>query len=153
MQYKVFSIPLFEGEELMEEMNRFLRGHKVIQVQRQLLPEVQPPCWTFCVEYLDVTDTRSPQQWHRKEKVDYKSVLDESTFKVFSRLREIRKKLADDDAVPAYSVFTDAELSEIARLLENGDGNLLKINGIGVKKVEKYGEMLCRLYNDSQVEL
>ena len=32
MQYEVFTIPVLGGSEESERMNRFLRGHKVVQV-------------------------------------------------------------------------------------------------------------------------
>ncbi len=40
----------------------------------------------------------------------------------------------------AYAVFTDEELSNIAKLDEITAPNMLKIKGIGEKKVEKYGQ-------------
>ena len=43
-------------------------------------------------------------------------VLDGRTFEVFSKLRVFRKQIAERDAVPAYAVYTDAELAEIAKL-------------------------------------
>jgi|AntRauTorckE5430_2_1112549.scaffolds.fasta_scaffold02860_1 superfamily II DNA helicase RecQ len=41
-------------------------------------------------------------------------------------------------AVPAYMIFTDGELAEIATLSVTTPEELLKIKGIGEKKVEKY---------------
>lgn len=75
-----------------------------------------------------------------KEKVDYKSILDEATFKVFARLREIRKQIANEDALPAFAVFTDEELSEIAKLPEITAKMMQSIKGIGEKKTERYAE-------------
>ncbi len=150
MQYKIFSIPICGGEEVTEEMNKFLRSCRIINVERKLVENVHPACWSFCIEYMD--SQANSNVWQKKEKVDYKTVLDEETFKVFARLREIRKRIADADAVPAYAVFTDAELADIASLPEKNGNSLLKIEGIGKKKVEKYGEMLCQLLNDNSSE-
>lgn len=147
MQYKIFTIPINGGETQNEEMNKFLRAFRIVNVERKLVENLGVFYWCFCIEYMD--STVSNNLWQKKEKVDYKSVLDEETFKVFARLREIRKHIADDDAVPAYAVFTDAELAEIAALPEKSGTALLKIDGIGKKKIEKYGEMLCQLFNDN----
>ena len=75
-----------------------------------------------------------------KTKVDYREVLDEATFKIFSKLREIRKKIATDEGLPAYAIFTDEELSNIAKLEEIAASKIQTIKGIGEKKVEKYAQ-------------
>ena len=79
-------------------------------------------------------------------KTDYKKVLSEKEFEIFSKLREIRKQLAIKDAVQAYLVFTDEELANIARLPNIELGKLISIKGIGEKKVEKYGKPLLEMY-------
>ena len=48
-------------------------------------------------------------------RIDYKEVLDEKTFALFSKLREKRKVLAEKDAVPVYSVFTNEQLAQMAQ--------------------------------------
>lgn len=53
----------------------------------------------------------------------------------------IRKQIAKDEAIPAYAVFTDAELAELAKM--EGVLSLAKmktVKGIGEKKIEKYGQ-------------
>ena len=62
--------------------------------------------------------TANVSQTASKEKVDYKLVLSEADFSLFSRLREIRKQIAIADAVPAYAVFTDEELAGIPFLVQ-----------------------------------
>jgi ATP-dependent DNA helicase RecQ len=64
---------------------------------------------------------------------------------LFSKLRIYRKQLAENDTVPAYAVFTDAELAEIAKLESITHKNLLTINGIDEKRVEKYGKQICEM--------
>lgn len=148
MQYRIFTIPICGGEELNDEMNKFLRAHRIVNVERKLV-ENENACWSFCIEYIDsAVAVVNNNVWQKKEKVDYKTVLDEETFNIFVRLREIRKQIADSDAVPAYAVFTDAELAGIAALPEKTPSELQKIDGIGAKKVEKYGEALCNLFNE-----
>ena len=103
--------------------------------------------WAFCVTYLLGTPPKvqAPQP-ERKEKVDYRNVLEAPTFARFAVLRSIRKRLAEADAVPAFAVFTDAELAELAKLEELTPKQMLSLSGIGEKRVEKYGESLCQLY-------
>ena len=37
MQYEIFTIPIVGGGEESERMNRFLRSHKVVQVDWELV--------------------------------------------------------------------------------------------------------------------
>jgi superfamily II DNA helicase RecQ len=74
--------------------------------------------------------------------VDYRQVLDASTFALFSRLRDLRKTLAEQENVPPYAVFTNEQLAEIAKRRCDSPAALGKINGIGTARVEKYGAIL-----------
>ena len=59
----------------------------------------------------------------------------------FEALRELRSKIAKNDNVPAYIVFSDATLKEMAKKLPIDEKSFLKINGVGEVKLEKYGEI------------
>ena len=66
---------------------------------------------------------------------------------LFDRLREWRKDRAADEKVPAFVVFTDATLQLIAEHKPVTEQALLRINGIGRAKVDRYGDdvlSLCR---------
>jgi len=146
MQFKIFNIPVPGSEAEVEEMNRFLRGNRIVAVEKQLISIGNVSCWSFCVQYIVSSDIKpSSAQGERKEKIDYRNVLDAPTFEIFSKLRVLRKQIADNDAVPAYAVYTDAELAEIAKLEAITPQNLLTISGIGDKRVEKYGKILCEM--------
>jgi len=125
---------------MMEEMNKFLRGNKIVDVAQEFLSDNTGAYWCFCVKYLSDCNPSSYNEKQRKNKIDYKEILEEEAFKKFMKLREIRKVIAESEALPAYAVFTDKELSEIARLNEISENNMKKIEGIGDKKVEKYGK-------------
>ncbi|MBI5425638.1 MAG: DNA helicase RecQ [Opitutae bacterium] len=58
---------------------------------------------------------------------------------LFARLRELRKKLADERGVPAYVVFGDATLRQLAREYPIDVDQLDGITGIGEKKRAEYG--------------
>ncbi|MBK8193472.1 MAG: HRDC domain-containing protein [Lewinellaceae bacterium] len=73
------------------------------------------------------------------KRVDYRQVLDEATFKRFAALRDIRKRVAEAESVPAYVVFTDGELAAIAKLEVITPAGLSAVEGVGEKKIEKYG--------------
>lgn len=148
MQIKIFTVPVMSGEQINEELNLFLRSQKIIEIDRQLINQKDAAFWSFCITYLPVTTASNASANEHRGKIDYKQVLDEQTFTVFSRLRAIRKQLADRDAVPAYAVFTDAEIAEIAKIEHPTSKALRAIPGIGEKKIEKYGTEICQLLNN-----
>ena len=139
MQIKLFTIPIIGGEQSEVELNAFLRSRKILEVERQLVNKGQDAYWCFCVSYVDGSRATPPTK-SQKEKPDYRKLLDEPAFRRFSKFRAIRKNVAEADAVPAYAVFTNAELAEIAKLGKDITlAELKKIPGIGEKKLEKYG--------------
>lgn len=52
MQIKIFTIPCVESNESNEELNRFLRGNKIVNVEKQFYILNNQAYWTFCVTYL-----------------------------------------------------------------------------------------------------
>jgi ATP-dependent DNA helicase RecQ len=59
---------------------------------------------------------------------------------LFEALRGLRKQLADEQNVPAYVVFSDATLAEMAALRPATLAELLDVNGVGQTKLERYGD-------------
>lgn len=146
MQLKFFNIPINTNTEDEEQVNKFLRSVKILEIKRDLIILENSASWAICVSYLpNGLSNYTPMP--TRGKVDYKNELSESEFRKFSVLRKIRKQIADDDAVPAYAVFTDSELAEIVRLEKIETLALQKIKGVGLKKIEKYGKKLCDIYS------
>src|SRR5690606_12707561 len=61
---------------------------------------------------------------------------------VFQALRAWRIDVAREHGVPAYTVFHDSTLREIATVLPRSLDELQGISGIGATKLERYGEAL-----------
>lgn len=146
MQYKIFTIPIIGSEIETENLNKFLRANKVVKVDKELVTMGENACWTFCVQY--ILPPLSTPIGEKKEKTDYKNLLDENQFKTFSLLRKCRKAIADEDAVPAFAVFIDSELAEMAKLKELNAKTISSINGIGTQRAEKYAHRLLSKINE-----
>ena len=58
---------------------------------------------------------------------------------LFDRLRRLRKKLADERLVPAYIVFSDVALRQMARYYPESDEAFSRVSGVGEKKLQEYG--------------
>ena len=59
---------------------------------------------------------------------------------LFDMLRQLRREEATQRAVPAYIVFSDATLREMARLRPTTLEQLLEIRGVGQKKLADFGQ-------------
>ncbi len=152
MQIQIFSIPILGGENELNELNHFLRAHRVADMQKQLVQKGDMNYWTFCVTYLDVIVNKPQELEPRKGKVDYREILDEPVFARFCEMRKIRKQIAENEAIPPFAVFTDAELAEIAKQDTPSLQSIKNISGIGAKKIEKYGAYFCGLKNETSWE-
>ena len=64
---------------------------------------------------------------------------------LFGSLREWRKARAEADSVPAYVVFTDATLEAMAEVRPSTRQAMLKVNGVGAAKLEKYADELLAI--------
>jgi ATP-dependent DNA helicase RecQ len=59
---------------------------------------------------------------------------------LFAILRTLRKELASEQGVPPYIIFSDVTLREMARDYPTNEDQLSDISGVGMKKLEQYGE-------------
>ena len=79
-----------------------------------------------------------------KEKVQKARIEKKSWEKVdeglFEALRVLRRKLADQRGVPAYVLFNDATLRDMARLRPSTPSALLGVRGVGEKKLADLGQ-------------
>ena len=103
MPFEFIQIPTNGQGSAKEELNKLLRGGRIASVRKEFVPNGEDSFWAFCIEFLDgqlVTgkSTSGP-------KVDYKEVLSPVDFAVFSKLRDLRKAIAEKEAIPAYSIF------------------------------------------------
>ena len=59
---------------------------------------------------------------------------------LFNRLRALRKTLADERGVPAYVVFSDKTLQDMAARRPGSPAELLAVHGVGLRKLAEYGD-------------
>lgn len=147
MQIKVFHVPVAENGEMLAELNRFLAGNKILEVNNQFCQSTGGGCWSFCVKYLPQTQPGQVPLPNTRSKVDYKEVLSQEEFEIFAKLRECRKAIAAEDGIPPFAVFVDEELAGLSRLSEITITSMKTVHGIGDKKAERYGKRLVTMFN------
>jgi len=65
--------------------------------------------------------------------------------KLFAKLRKLRKAIADEENIPPYVVFNDATLIELSEVQPISPSEMLGINGIGQRKLERFGRPFMQL--------
>ncbi|WP_210473957.1 ATP-dependent DNA helicase RecQ [Vibrio crassostreae] len=68
--------------------------------------------------------------------------------KLFAKLRKLRKSIADEDGLPPYVVFSDATLIDMAEVLPTSYGEMLAVNGVGQRKLDKYADPFLDLIQE-----
>ncbi len=64
---------------------------------------------------------------------------------IIEALRKLRTELARQRRVPAYIIFGDATLRDLASKSPCTPEELLRVSGIGLKKLEQYGERILEV--------
>jgi len=67
---------------------------------------------------------------------------------LFEELRKLRRDLADERSLPAYIIFGDTALRDMARKRPSSPAAFLLVHGVGEKKLEQYGETMLNAIRD-----
>ena len=88
---------------------------------------------------------RKPREFKKGETRKQSKIVEESwegvDRKLFNELRDLRRTLAEKKNVPAYVIFGDATLREMARIRPTTLENFNEVKGVGKKKSKDYGEV------------
>jgi ATP-dependent DNA helicase RecQ len=71
--------------------------------------------------------------------------LDDAAAERFAALKAWRAEVAREHNLPAYIVFHDAALAEMARARPSTLDDLAGISGVGSRKLAAYGEEILRV--------
>jgi superfamily II DNA helicase RecQ len=79
---------------------------------------------------------------------------DENThLALFEALRDWRRQVAREHGVPAYTVFHDSTLEEIARRRPGSTEELRAVSGVGAVKLERYGVAVLGVVQGAQRQI
>lgn len=139
MNYRVFQYPLPAPEEL-PELNGFLASNRIATVSHHLATTPDGAMLVFVVQ---TAGPAAPAGTLRNTaRTDFRELLSPAAFVVFDRLRKARKEWAEAEAVPVYTIFSNAQLADMVQRSVRSTGDLAKVEGVGPARIEKYGERL-----------
>lgn len=147
MSFRFFTIPMQGAGDSEAELNEFLSCHKVLAVDRRWVDQGENSFWAFCVDYLPRGAGRanSARSEPSRTRVDYKDILSPEEFIVFAKLRQLRKDIAQAEAIPIYAVFTNQQLATMVQKRAQTKGALDEIAGVGDARVQKFGDRVLDL--------
>jgi len=67
---------------------------------------------------------------------------------LFQLLRTVRKRLADEENVPPFVVFSDATLVAMASAMPRSEAEMLQVSGVGDHKLRRYGGEFLRAIDE-----
>jgi ATP-dependent DNA helicase RecQ len=118
----------FNTLRLTETSREVLRGERRLSLRRQTAKPVSRRGERRAVDKARITATP-----------------DSANAIVFEALRGWRRDMAKEHGVPAYTIFHDSTLLELAERLPSSLDDLRDISGIGATKLERYGEALLEV--------
>lgn len=68
--------------------------------------------------------------------------------KLFEELQLFRTSVSNSEDIPPFQVFTQKTLFELCELLPMDKSQLIKVNGMGKIRVNKYGDEILEIIND-----
>jgi len=151
MKLKFFSVNALDPEADQDRLDGFCSSHRLVSVDKRFVENGEFCFWSVCVVYLEVSSSPSKPTvaLNKRAQVDYRETLNEEDFAAYSKLRELRKALADSDGVPIYAVFTNAQLADMVTNRATSLTALGEINGIGSAKLDKYGKHFTKLLQNT----
>jgi len=149
LKYKFFYIPAIDSLAEGEALTKFCANRKILAVEKHFVSCGRDSAWAFCVQYLDSGDTGEPS---RKNKVDYKEVLDGPDFDLYSRLRSLRKVIAEAEGVPLYSVFTNEQMAAMVTDRAASLADLARIPGVGQSRLDRFGARFLEILRTRTTE-
>jgi ATP-dependent DNA helicase RecQ len=87
-----------------------------------------------------LTTPISPQDKKQKQKVVKMAAEREPNKDLFTELKKVRYSISKEENVPAYIIFNDKSLKLMASELPITENQFLAISGVGMNKMEQYGE-------------
>ena len=141
-QFSSFFISPFGEMGACDELNLFLRSHRIVNVEKRLVDGERGTGWLFLVEYGAEVKTQSPSA----PRIDYRDVLNEQEYALFDRLRELRKDIAEKQGVPVYAVFTNEQLAGMVKTPPLALKDILALSGVGDARVKQYGEAFLSIF-------
>ena len=136
------------GDRLLEinalEIGEF-KALKLTNIAKQILTNKQSVNIRSANLQQDSTPVKA--RLSSKPKMEYEVNSD-----IFEKLQLLRREIAQEESMPAYIIFDNKTLNEMAHFLPDSEEKLLQINGVGQVKLDKYGKRFLALLSSLRAD-
>jgi superfamily II DNA helicase RecQ len=141
-----FFVSPFGEKTVCDELNAFLKSHRIVNVEKRLIDGDRGTGWVFLVEYGAENKNQVPVS--TSPKVDYRDILNEQEYALFDKLRQLRKELAEKQGIPVYAIFTNDHLASMIKNKYDSPKGLASLPGVGEARVKQYGERFITMLKE-----
>jgi ATP-dependent DNA helicase RecQ len=142
------------AERLRSQAREMFRFAEASRCRHQLLAEYFGETMQKCGESCDVcrgklelpTRLKKPRRGETTSRPPSTAVVVGKDAEMLTLLKSLRLHLARERGVPAYLIFNDATLLEMAVRKPKTEADMLQVPGVGPAKLEKYGEAFLKLF-------
>lgn len=147
MKLRFFSVDALEPDEDQSVVDDFCTRHRLISIDKRFVERGDYCYWSVCVTYLEPSSApvKPAKAVDKKGRIDYREALPPEDFDRYSRLRDLRRELAEAEGAPVYTVFSNAQLAKMVTERVNTAAALAGIDGVGDAKLQKYGAQFLQL--------
>jgi len=149
-QYASFYVSPFGEKSVTDELNAFLRSHRIVNVEKRLIDGERGTGWVFLIEYGNTNTENKNSSGNSTQRIDYREVLNPVEYALYDKLRSLRKEIADKSGIPVYAVFTNDQLASMVKKPPRTAKDLLSISGVGESRVKQYGESFINLFSNEE---
>jgi ATP-dependent DNA helicase RecQ len=121
----------YGGLRLSDSCRPLLRGEVTLELRRDLKPQVASRS-SGASPASQLVRGEEREQWEA--------------------LRALRRKLAEEHAVPPYVIFPDSTLLEMLRSKPGSMAEMGRVSGVGARKLERYGEAFLEVLSGKAPE-
>ena len=157
MAIQIIRIPVSAPKGATDELNRLLATSRVVSLEKHWVEQGDNSYWAVWVEYIEKERKpggaeESKELGGKAVPIDYGAALGPEELAAYAKLRAWRNQTAKAAELPAYSIFSNEQLAEMARLRITNKGGLKQIKGIGEARLEKYGDPVAAILNEAFVK-
>ena len=146
MKLKVLKIRIDDRFQITDEaiVNDYLSRFEIVNMNAKLVAD-EITYWSVLIYYNNKKNTVISS----KNTVNSESELSEEEKIIYNKLKDGRADKAREAQLPAYIIFHNTHLMSIARHKPCTLDDLENVNGIGKRKVEKFGREIIEVLENA----
>ncbi len=152
MQVKIFTIPFNANLGTFDDevFSDFVKDKEILSASDHLFLKNDIPYITIILKYnlqpIEMTSPVSKEaSSHQAKDESWKKIIKEDEMPLFNTLRQWRSEKSKKDGVPPYIILNNKQLAEVIQRRPQSKYDLMKVDGIGKAKAEKYGDDILKI--------